>query len=729
MAQVGEEPRELVTADAIGDPAVLTIAPQTWWVTAPIYEGGAWHCRRFRIGPSGLESLPDAPVERLAPASPATSPPPLAGGIGRVILQRSRDGIVYLALTLAHGQTSRAHLFRCDDASAEPVLTTSEGLHARRPALVVLGDQPILAYDAWDGQAYHVYVQCGDQRVKLSESPGWHIRPDIVADGERTVWLTWLRTTDVMDPQGVVDSRCEVMAGCLRLNGDRPHFQPIGAVDDMSHGLLDLSPDPRGVWGYLGRRRHPMLLRTPAGVLVLWEQKRVHDGKTRENVGVLWGRRLAESGIGEAQARAKGAMAYTVRGSRVADDDRFEICCLEGWHVDERHITFQQASSTPLDEQRLPRDAWRGWKSITLPRDPVPPRLRGGHRGGADRPSITLNGTTYHLYWLDPHCHTCISADAEGELDELYRYARHKAGLDAVVMSDNDYYLLPLTRSEWRQVCAAADAFNEPGAFVALPGYEWTCRREFEGKLPPDHRTIILPGPTDDIVRWNEVDGDYRALYEFTQRHGGIVHAHHQGWRLLGDAVEANIEATSSWDVYLEADVSCFHEHLLKGHKIGVFGGSDSHRRNPGLGGAVTGVWAESLTREGILEALRSHRCYATSGQRVMIDFRANDQPMGCVLQADSVDLTVRVASAVPILSVELIRDGETAREWNVDGETELAAEHREPVTEGDHFYYLRVILEGALYLRRQGMPANLMPASGPRAWSSPIWVTRANDG
>ncbi|MFQ5809787.1 MAG: DUF3604 domain-containing protein, partial [Armatimonadota bacterium] len=262
------------------------------------------------------------------------------------------------------------------------------------------------------------------------------------------------------------------------------------------------------------------------------------------------------------------------------------------------------------------------------------------------------------------------------------------------------------------------------GQFVALPGYEGTCRREFEGNIPPDHRTIILPGPTEDIVRWSEVDGDYRALHEFTRRHGGIVHAHHQRWRLLGDPVEANIEATSSWDVYLEVDPSVFHDHLRAGHRIGLFGGSDSHRRNPGLGGALTGLWAESLTREAILDALRAHRCYATAGHRVLIDFRANAQPMGSILEAPSVDLTFRIASPVPILSVELIRDGDVARQWNAAGRTELEGEHHEDLADGDHFCYLRLILDGPLYLRRDRMPANLMPAASPRAWSSPIWVT-----
>ena len=97
---------------------------------------------------------------------------------------------------------------------------------------------------------------------------------------------------------------------------------------------------------------------------------------------------------------------------------------------------------------------------------------------------------------------------------------------------------------------------------------------------------------------------------------------------------------------------------------------------------------------------------------------------MGSELQAQAANLTVRVVSPVPITSVELIRDGEVARKWDAEGARHLDAEHNEDVTEGEHFYYLRIVLEGPIYLRREGMPANIMPAAEPRAWSSPIWVT-----
>jgi len=699
-ARVGDQVSVLGVGRAVGDPAVLSVGTDTWWVAAPVQAQGAWRCRRFRVSPSGFEPLPDVPVK--------------GDILESVCLRPGLDHCAYLGLAVGRENRSRVQVFRCSDDSAELIMSSARDVDAQRPAIAAVGRRPIAVYDAWDGHAYQVHAQCGERVVQLSQSSGWHMLPDIVADAEDGAWVVWVRTTDVMSLEDAVDARCEIMATALELDDDRgPCVQGVRAVDDMSHGLLDLSPEPRGVMGYLGRRRRPMLLRTPAGVLLLWEQKRVHEGRTRQNVGVLWSRCLDRSEVGEAHPLIEGGMAYTLPGSREVDEDRFEVCCMKGWYADERRIAFQRVPAEPLEGTRVPRDAWRGWRPLELP---LPQETPGA------RPHIEIGGRTYCLFWMDLHAHTTLSADAEGEVDELYRYARHKAGLDGVLMSDNDQYVDSLHGNDWRRACAAAEAFNDPGRFVAFVGYEWTCRRFWKGELITDHRSVILPRPTEDIVRWHESGMNVARLYEFVQREGGLVHAHHGTWRLLGHPVEANIEATSSWTSYLENDPSCFHEHLLNGHRIGLIGGSDSHRRNPGTGGALTGVWAESLTRESILEALRCHRCFATNGRRMMLDFRANGRPMGSALEAGPIEVALRVVAPVPIVSVELIRDGQVQRKWDAAGRKELSVEHGEAAAEDEHFYYVKICLQDDASTEAH-LPANLMPAFGARAWSSPVWV------
>ena len=109
-------------------------------------------------------------------------------------------------------------------------------------------------------------------------------------------------------------------------------------------------------------------------------------------------------------------MAYALPGSREVDEDRFEVCCMTGWYADERRIAFQQVSAQTLDEARLPRSAWRGWKPFALPT----PEKRPG-----ERPSIQVEGRTHHLFWMDLHAHSTMSAWVEGSLSSMARHDSH----------------------------------------------------------------------------------------------------------------------------------------------------------------------------------------------------------------------------------------------------------------------------------------------------------------
>ncbi|MCF7855354.1 MAG: CehA/McbA family metallohydrolase [Candidatus Pacebacteria bacterium] len=696
---------ELLRSDAVGKPSVIQVADAVWEVDAPVCEAGSWSCRRFRVTKTGADILPNW-IE--------------AGSFietVRLLTKRSAkaEDDVFAAVTREEEKGPRVMLLQAEGKCVRDILKTPASLRAYRPVPVFWGGRFALVFDAWDGSAYRIYLQTETEIVCLSDesAQSWQLAADAVTGLDGALYVGWIRDTDVMNPEGVTDARCELMAARLTMRNGATHVKSFGAVDDLSHGLLDLSPKPRGVWGYCGRRRHPMLLRTPQGVTLVWEQKEIHDGPTCENRGVLWGRCLNHDGAGKPMALAEGGLHYEIAGSHALGSEP-AVACYEGMFTDERQIVFKPLASLPLDKTRLPREAWDDWHPVDLPQ----PEMKS-----TERAVMEADGKTYSLYWFDLHCHTALSGDAEGEVDMCYRTAKHKAALDGVLMTDNDHYVVPLNHNEWRTSCALADAFDEPGTFVALIGYEWTCRREVENELIVDHRSVLLPAPTPDIVRWNEVSADPRALYEFLDCHGGFAHAHHQHWRVLGNPLEVNIEAASSWDPYLEREPEFYHAALKAGHRLGVIGGSDEHRRNPGLGGALTGVWAESLTRDSILDALRNRRCIATAGHRVAIDFRVNGQPMGKTITANSVKVDLHVQAPTGIESVELIRDGDTVRTWDVDGTHEYSAGFEERPGAGTHFYYVKVLLEGRLRFR-EALPANLQQLFGSHGWSSPVWVT-----
>ncbi|MFV1995604.1 MAG: DUF3604 domain-containing protein, partial [Verrucomicrobiales bacterium] len=149
----------------------------------------------------------------------------------------------------------------------------------------------------------------------------------------------------------------------------------------------------------------------------------------------------------------------------------------------------------------------------------------------------------------------------------------------------------------------------------------------------------------------------------------------------------------------------------------------DSHRRAPGLSGALTGIYARELTAESILEALRARRCFATDGSRVFMDARANNAFMGGearVKTGAEVSLSLRVEGTRVIEAATLVRDGVEVRTFPGDGTKQLAALHVDPeLAPGDHWYYWRVISEGVA----PRLPGNVEVAFGKTAWSSPLFV------
>ena len=117
---------------------------------------------------------------------------------------------------------------------------------------------------------------------------------------------------------------------------------------------------------------------------------------------------------------------------------------------------------------------------------------------------------------------------------------------------------------------------------------------------------------------------------------------------------------------------------------------------------------ATQLTRQAVFDALKARRCYGTTGERILLDFRVDGAVMGSEIESSGpVSLAVRVNATAPVEKVEIVRNnavfhtttpppGQLDVEFEVDGV--------EP--EGTDFYYVRVT-----------------QVDEHRAWASPIWV------
>ena len=165
-----------------------------------------------------------------------------------------------------------------------------------------------------------------------------------------------------------------------------------------------------------------------------------------------------------------------------------------------------------------------------------------------------------------------------------------------------------------------------------------------------------------------------------------------------------------------------FFNPLDAGRKLAFTASGDSHHRNPGLSGAVTGIWATELTRAALLDAIRARRCYATAGQRIAVEFTINGQIMGSDLAVDSDPLLQwRVVGEDQPYILRIHRDGRLIHEDRFTQQT--AGELREfklcDYRPGRHYYYLEVLSPDPV----PQYEANVAHALGAKAWSSPIWV------
>jgi hypothetical protein len=170
------------------------------------------------------------------------------------------------------------------------------------------------------------------------------------------------------------------------------------------------------------------------------------------------------------------------------------------------------------------------------------------------------------------------------------------------------------------------------------------------------------------------------------------------------------------------ANPAPFHRALDQGYRLAFAGNSDSHRRNPGLAGALTGVYAEELTSEAILDALKNRRFYATNGSWIVLDSRANGAMMGQEVEAAGGDvrITLLAVGTKPIVQATLVRDGQEIQTFRGDGGRQLRVVHEyEQLPEGTHWYYWRVAQAGT----SAQYPGNVTCARGHLAWSSPHWV------
>ncbi len=221
--------------------------------------------------------------------------------------------------------------------------------------------------------------------------------------------------------------------------------------------------------------------------------------------------------------------------------------------------------------------------------------------------------------------------------EDYFLFARDRAFLDVCSHQGNDFQI---TGQFWNELNALTARLDEPGRFVAIPGYEWSANTAIGGDrnvfYRHEGRPIYRSSHAQVPDLFDEANDGHLAndLFERLKdedcvcwahcggRYADIVYAHDR-------KLEASVEVHSSWGTF----EWLLHDAFSKNYRVGIVCNSDGHKGRVGASfpgasffgayGGLTCYHANELSRDGIFEALRSRRHYGTTGNRMYVDVRA----------------------------------------------------------------------------------------------------------
>ena len=362
----------------------------------------------------------------------------------------------------------------------------------------------------------------------------------------------------------------------------------------------------------------------------------------------------------------------------------------------------------------------------------------------------------WNVYFGDLHAHSGQHGDGAygqlwnacgmGSVEDNYLYARDVSNLDFLGLTDHedDVY----DEKGWELRKETAGRYEDPGAFAALLCYEWSNYRF-------GHRNVYYRDLTGPLVYpWREqdirkIDADatwdatspedlWRALDAWGGRAITVPHhppftLHPFSWEYWSEKYDRLVEIYSCWgssefagselpgrasDRYAGATI----RDGLARYRFGLIASSDGHDGRPGnnqspqlkhhhlyhhLGSGRAAVLADALTRESVFDALHDRRCYATTGEPIVMEFSCGGNVMGSELPAGTAPSFVcRVTGTCSIASMLIVKNGRAAVSFPVGTRDEVHCWTDPDPADGPNYYYLKAVQR-----------------DGEMAWSSPIWI------
>ena len=363
--------------------------------------------------------------------------------------------------------------------------------------------------------------------------------------------------------------------------------------------------------------------------------------------------------------------------------------------------------------------------------------------------SFTVGKAQYQLYFGQLHSHTTYS-DGSGSLDSALEYIAglpESANVDFVAFTDHSNYFdksgaanpegalydmslaTEYSQTTWSSYKGTIDAFNQSQAdVIAIGGFEMT----WSGG--PGHiNTFNTPGivsRNNSTLNNKTADAGMKAYYALLSRADGadsISQFNHPGstfgtfsdfayWDAVLDNRIFLVEVGNGEGQIGQGGYYPSYEYytmaLDKGWHVGPTNNQDNHKGKWGNGNdARDVVLTDNFTEEGIYEAIRNYRIYATEDKNLEIYYSVNGYMMGSMFSEAPEKLNINVTVADPdatdsISKVEVIvNSGKVAYTWN-DPATLATGNLTCELDPNYSYYYIRVT---------QG--------DGDLAVTAPVWV------
>ncbi len=278
------------------------------------------------------------------------------------------------------------------------------------------------------------------------------------------------------------------------------------------------------------------------------------------------------------------------------------------------------------------------------------------------------NDEREEIFWGEIHGHTEMS-DGIGKFENLYINAK-EIGLDFAAAADHACYF---TDNQWEWMQDITNSFNENGKFCTLIGYEWAGNQGHRNIYTSENRLKLFRGmyePTSNLdVVYKEFENCENIVAGPHTRHTGNFWDHHN------PKVERFFEIYSM-SGHFDIPVN---KLLNEGAVVGFTGGGDCHSGNVffspedpnGQGktphftsyaikykSGITAAFLKKLDRKNLIDTLRNRKTYATTSDKILVDFSISGYKMGEIGKTDRVLIKADIHGCDAIKKIEVIKNG-----------------------------------------------------------------------